>query len=81
MSMPEKEPVGREARAGFWSAPSILLVVALLFFLVVIVRTAWVCDDAYITFRTARNFINGHGMRWNHFERVQSFTHPCGSCS
>ena len=37
--MPEKEPVGREARAGFWSAPSILLVVALLFFLVVIVRT------------------------------------------
>ena len=76
MSMLEKEPVGREARTGFWSAPSILLVVALLFFLVVIVRTAWVCDDAYITFRTARNFINGHGMRWNHFERVQSFTHP-----
>jgi len=36
---------------------------------------------AYITFRTARNFINGHGMRWNHFERVQSFTHPLCSCS
>jgi arabinofuranosyltransferase len=55
---------------------SVLLVVALVSFLVVILRTAWVCDDAYITFRTARNFIAGYGMRWNQVERVQSFTHP-----
>jgi arabinofuranosyltransferase len=76
MSIPAREPIAGETRAGFWSAPAILLMVALLLFFVVMLRTAWVCDDAYITFRSARNFINGHGMRWNNFERVQSFTHP-----
>ncbi len=49
---------------------------AALLFLVVLVRTAWVCDDAYITFRTVDNFVNGYGLRWNVAERVQSFTHP-----
>jgi arabinofuranosyltransferase len=43
---------------------------------IVLVRTAWVCDDAYITFRTIDNFLHGHGLRWNVAERVQSFTHP-----
>jgi arabinofuranosyltransferase len=45
-------------------------------FLAVLVRTAWVCDDAFITFRTVDNFLNGYGLRWNTAERVQSFTHP-----
>ena len=39
-------------------------------------RTAWLCDDAFITLRTIDNFVNGHGLRWNVAERVQSFTHP-----
>ena len=39
-------------------------------------RTAWVCDDAYITFRTVDNLIHGYGARWNVAERVQSYTHP-----
>ena len=42
----------------------------------VILRSAWVCDDAFITLRTVDNFVNGHGLRWNPHERVQSFTHP-----
>jgi arabinofuranosyltransferase len=42
----------------------------------VLVRTAWVCDDAYITFRTVDNLIHGYGARWNVAERVQSYTHP-----
>ncbi len=46
-----------------------------LFFLVLI-RTAWLGDDAYITFRSVDNFVSGYGMRWNVVERVQSFTHP-----
>ena len=41
-----------------------------------VVRTAWVGDDAFITFRTIDNLLHGHGMRWNVAERVQSFTHP-----
>ena len=45
-------------------------------FLIVLVRTAWVCDDAFITFRTVDNLVNGYGLRWNIAERVQSFTHP-----
>ena len=53
-----------------------LLYGCLMLYGVVLVRTAWLCDDAYITFRTVDNFINGFGMRWNIAERVQSFTHP-----
>lgn len=41
-----------------------------------LIRTAWVCDDAYITFRTVDNLIHGYGARWNVAERVQSYTHP-----
>lgn len=43
---------------------------------VVLVRTAWVSDDAFITLRTVDNLVHGHGLRWNVAERVQSFTHP-----
>jgi arabinofuranosyltransferase len=45
-------------------------------FLVILVRTAWVSDDAYITFRTVDNLTHGYGLRWNVAERVQSYTHP-----
>ncbi len=37
---------------------------------------AWVVDDAYISFRTVDNFVNGYGLRWNIAERVQTYTHP-----
>jgi arabinofuranosyltransferase len=47
-----------------------------LVFVVVVVRSAWLNDDAYITFRTIENFVAGHGLRWNIAERVQTFTHP-----
>jgi arabinofuranosyltransferase len=42
----------------------------------VIIQSAWLCDDIFITFRTVDNFINGYGLRWNIAERVQTFTHP-----
>lgn len=45
-------------------------------FVILVVRTAWLGDDAFITFRTVENFINGHGLRWNVAERVQAYTHP-----
>lgn len=43
---------------------------------IVVVRTAWICDDACITFRTVDNFLLGHGFTWNPGERVQTYTHP-----
>jgi arabinofuranosyltransferase len=53
---------------------ALLFVAAVLLFLVL--RNAWVCDDAYITFRTLDNLASGHGLRWNADERVQAYTHP-----
>jgi arabinofuranosyltransferase len=54
------------------------LIVAAGFTLLVIslIRTAWLSDDAYITFRTADNVIHGYGLVWNTAERVQTYTHP-----
>jgi arabinofuranosyltransferase len=56
---------------AIWSRLIVLAVA-----LVVLVRTAWICDDAFITYRTVDNFVNGLGLRWNVAERVQTFTHP-----
>ena len=44
--------------------------------LLVIVRLAWVSDDAYITLRTVENIVSGLGLRWNSAERVQINVHP-----
>jgi len=41
-----------------------------------LLRTAWVSDDAYITFRVSDNVVNGLGAVWNTSERVQGYTHP-----
>ena len=43
---------------------------------VVLVRTAWIADDAFITLRTVENFVGGRGLTWNPDERVQANTHP-----
>ncbi|MCJ7734944.1 MAG: hypothetical protein MUP11_10390, partial [Anaerolineales bacterium] len=45
-------------------------------FLIVLLKTAWVSDDAYITFRSVENFIHGYGLVHNVGERVQTYTHP-----
>ena len=55
---------------------SLALVVLLGLFVVVLLRTAWMCDDAYITLRVADNAVHGFGLRWNVAERVQAYTHP-----
>lgn len=60
-------PVGWRATLGVW---------AVAIFSVILVRTAWVGDDAYFTLRTIDNFVNGLGLRWNAAERVQAYTHP-----
>lgn len=55
---------------------TIFLGFALVVLAAVLLLSAWLCDDAYITFRTAENAASGLGMRWNPVERVQTFTHP-----
>jgi len=61
-----------------WTKHAALLILAgvIVLFAVVVYRSAWLCDDAYITFRTIDNFTTGNGLTWNVGERVQAFTHP-----
>ena len=53
-----------------------LIIPMLAIFLTMLVQTSWVEEDAFITLRTADNFIHGHGLRWNIAERVQTYTNP-----
>lgn len=59
---------------------NLALFIRIILFLVlaglVLLRTAWICDDAAITFRHVMNFVNGYGPVFNIGERVQGFTHP-----
>ena len=48
----------------------------LVLFLIVVLRTAWLGDDALISLRTALNATHGYGLTYNLGERVQTFTHP-----
>ncbi|GAC1425699.1 MAG: hypothetical protein NVSMB6_26330 [Burkholderiaceae bacterium] len=45
-------------------------------FSIAFLRTAWVTEDAFITFRTVDNALSGLGLTWNPGERVQTYTHP-----
>lgn len=44
--------------------------------LVMVLAYAWVCDDAFITFRVVDQVLAGNGPVFNAGERVQAFTHP-----
>lgn len=48
----------------------------LLPFGIVLFWTCWLSDDAFVTFRTINNFLQGYGLRFNVAERVQAYTHP-----
>lgn len=50
--------------------------ILLITFFVILIRTAWIGDDAIFTFRSILNFLSGYGPNFNFSERVQSFTHP-----
>ncbi len=47
-----------------------------LVFFAILIRTAWISDDALITLRTVLNVTHGFGLTFNVAERVQTFTHP-----
>lgn len=61
---------------SYYKSMYYLLFGLLFIYVVLLIKTAWIGDDAYITFRTIDNFVNGYGLRWNVVERVQSYTHP-----
>jgi arabinofuranosyltransferase len=68
-----------ETAVGLAIAPLLgwlVLAGACAWILAAIIGDAWVCDDAYITFRVLDNLVEGHGLRWNVDERVEVYTHP-----
>ena len=69
-----KSTAGSSARS--LGSAEIAVIAAGVALVVTVVRSAWVCDHSFITFRTIDNFVHGHGLRWNVIERVQTFTHP-----
>jgi len=71
-------PPGPESPVGHLARQSQRLGVALVLalFASAWAATAWVCDDAFITFRTVDNALQGFGLVWNVGERVQAYTHP-----
>ena len=48
----------------------------LLIITLIMIRNAWMSDDAQIIIRTVDNLANGLGLTWNVSERVQTFTCP-----
>jgi arabinofuranosyltransferase len=55
---------------------ALMLYLLLAFYTLLVLRSAWVSDDAIITFRVVENFLAGYGLGYNPFVRVQVFTHP-----
>ncbi|MFH1386301.1 MAG: hypothetical protein ABIH50_01380 [bacterium] len=53
-----------------------ILGLTMLFLAVVIIRTAWMCDDAYTSFRVMGNFLQWGRLTFNLDERVFPVTHP-----
>lgn len=56
--------------------PDAVVSLLTLAFLAMLIRTAWLSDDALITLRSVLNVTHGFGLRYNIDERVQTFTHP-----
>ncbi|WP_245915470.1 hypothetical protein [Leptospira johnsonii] len=56
--------------------PKFFFPISCILFAYVMIVNSWVTEDAYISFRTVENFLNGQGLRWNTYERVQAYTHP-----
>lgn len=73
---------GRAARdaAPATPAPSggavsgVLALAAVIYGVIAALRQAWLCDDAFISFRYAENLTNGLGLVYNAGERVEGYS-------
>ena len=71
--MHDTAPLPARSRFGQWLGLAAFL--PLLVWLGWQITTSWfVCDDAFIAFRYARNLADGHGLVFNRGERVEGFT-------
>jgi arabinofuranosyltransferase len=70
------EPASARQCAFSLSASRVLVLTAAALLALLLLRTAWTGDDAYISFRVLDNFLHGYGPVWNVGERVQTYTDP-----
>lgn len=68
-----RRPWTPSPRQQRWLAALLAAAVGLAF-LVGAFREAFLCDDAFISFRYARNLVEGLGLVWNPGERVEGYT-------
>jgi len=61
------------ARLQQWILP-LIAVLAAAYGLYHAIALAWLCDDAFISFRYAQNLVSGHGLVFNVGERVEGYT-------
>jgi arabinofuranosyltransferase len=70
-------PSPENASAPHWQQiPVRRLALPIALYALVVLQSAWLHEDAYITYRTIDNFVHGYGATWNIGERVQTYTHP-----
>lgn len=65
-----------ETSARQWRIAWAVFAAVIAVFAWLVIRDAWLGDDAFITFRVIDNYHSGFGLRWNVVDRVQVFTHP-----
>lgn len=53
---------------------SIILIIVAILFISMCLRIEFIQDDAYITFRYVKNFLNGYGLVFNYGEYVEGYT-------
>src|SRR5437763_7435248 len=63
---------------GSTETARVFVALSIAFLVTVLIRTAWIADDAAIELRVVENFVAGLGLRWNIAERVQAYTDPLG---
>lgn len=69
-----KQEVTRGIAAITISKPAVFIISSLVFLIITIPFFSHVVDDAYISFRYAKNFVDGHGLVFNPGERVEGYT-------
>jgi hypothetical protein len=52
----------------------LLLLAAAVYAIVMTITNWWVCDDAFISFRYAKNLVDGHGLIFNIGEKVEGYS-------
>jgi hypothetical protein len=70
----DAETTDAKARGGDGRLLLLLLAGVAALFAWNVTRHAFLGDDAFISFRYARNLVDGHGLVWNPGERVEGYT-------